>query len=40
MMSPFIEVDTLDIDDDESYIKASTHIGRSFKVTIKLYGIY
>ena len=30
-----IEVDTIDINDDESYIKASTHFGRGFKADNK-----
>jgi len=32
---PLIEVDTMDINDDESYIKASTHFGRGFKADNK-----
>jgi len=32
---PLIEVDTMDINDDESYIKASTHFGRGCKADNK-----
>jgi len=37
---PLIEVDTLDIDDDESYIKASPISVEASRLAIKLFGIY